>query len=618
MGQLPPRYPEPKRRHLKIYAFDPLAGNAPGNKTSIDVPFEPLRPGPSGRVFTVIDYDATQKKHYEPVDLERQEALVNHGLDHSEFDPRFHQQMVYAVSSRVLENFEKALGRKVRFTARNGDLRLLKILPHAFEDANAYFDPELRALLFGYFRAESANAGRNLPGQRVFNCLSHDVIAHELTHAILHRLRRYYIEPTGLDAPAFHEGFSDIVALFQRFTYRDSLCAQLNSHRADFAKGGFLGLAAQFGQALGQRSALREGLNPDGGPPVTLDSVYECHDRGAVLVGAIFEALTEIFKKRVKDLYRIATGGSGILPEGDLHPDLIQRMADEAAKTADSLLTMCVRALDYMPPVDPTFGDFLRAIVTADRDLVSTDRLGQLDQLIEGFRKRKIYPRDVISLSPESLVLPTEALPPLPEEVQHDFWKQISFQSLAESTQVQSEAERYRKLQGVRTAAQDYAGGRIPGGGPEKDTFVKLWQYGVDNARKLGLADPERIKVHVSSYYHSIRVAPDRRWTGQTVIQFVQTMRDPSVDLGGLPLRGGTTLIADAEGRVRYLAVKPLPCAMQAVYRSMGKERLERMREYIEYCDARDPQMAWGDRAYRKNRMKARARFSALHDGCSF
>ena len=36
---------------------------------------------------------------------------------------------------------------------------------------------------------------------------------------------------------------------------------------------------------------------------------------------------------------------------------------------AERLLTICIRALDYCPPTDITFGEYLRALVTADYDL---------------------------------------------------------------------------------------------------------------------------------------------------------------------------------------------------------------------------------------------------------
>ena len=46
----------------------------------------------------VIDYDATNRRYYQPINLNSASALVEGGLEPSESDPRFHQQMVYAVA----------------------------------------------------------------------------------------------------------------------------------------------------------------------------------------------------------------------------------------------------------------------------------------------------------------------------------------------------------------------------------------------------------------------------------------------------------------------------------------------------------------------------------------
>ena len=46
-------------------------------------------------------------------------------------------------------------------------------------------------------RRRADDAGSNLPGQTVFTCLSHDIVAHETTHALVHDIRRYFMEPTG-------------------------------------------------------------------------------------------------------------------------------------------------------------------------------------------------------------------------------------------------------------------------------------------------------------------------------------------------------------------------------------------------------------------------------------
>ena len=123
-------YPEPRRRSLQIYAVDPMIARLSGNEVvTITVPYEPLRPGPSGDLVQVIDYDASTKRFYTPVDLDDPILLAQDGLAPSERDPRFHQQMVYAVTSSLLENFERGLGRRFRW--RGSDR--LRIFPHGFQ-----------------------------------------------------------------------------------------------------------------------------------------------------------------------------------------------------------------------------------------------------------------------------------------------------------------------------------------------------------------------------------------------------------------------------------------------------------------------------------------------------
>ena len=64
------------------------------------------------------------------------------------------------------------------------------------------------------------------------------------------------------------------------------------------------------------------------------------------------------------DLLRLATGGSGVLSPGAIHPDLVGRLAREAKKSAAHVLEICIRALDYCPPVDITFADYLLPMST--------------------------------------------------------------------------------------------------------------------------------------------------------------------------------------------------------------------------------------------------------------
>jgi len=66
-------------------------------------------------------------------------------------------------------------------------------------------------------------------------------------------------------------------------------------------------------------------------------------------------------------------------------------------------LDICIRTLDYLPPVDITFGDFLRALVTADFDFHPEDPHRYRLAFVDAFRKRGIVPRDVRALGEDSL-----------------------------------------------------------------------------------------------------------------------------------------------------------------------------------------------------------------------
>jgi hypothetical protein len=428
-GQVPEN-PDPPHRRLRVYTFDPsLATQLETsliNQMVLRVPWENLDKGPVGDYLEVIDTDPPSNCFYAPVDLDDPALLAQDGLAPSEGNPKFHQQMVYAVAMSTIQNFEQALGRralwaprferdeKTREVTSAAPVHRLRIYPHALREANAYYSPDKKALLFGYFPSVLSNPAENLPGGLVFTCLSHDVVAHETTHALLDGMHRYFAESSNPDVLAFHEAFADIVALFQHFQQPEALRHQIAKTRGDLASQNLLGeLAHQFGQAIGNRGALRDAIghvNPVTGqwePQVPDPELYsimtEPHDRGALLVAAMFDAFLSIYRSRIADLLRIATGGTGVLPEGNLHPDLVNRLANEAIKTAGHILHMSIRALDYCPPVDITFGEYLRALVTADWDVVPDDSMGYRIAVIEAFRRRGIYPRGVRTLAADAL-----------------------------------------------------------------------------------------------------------------------------------------------------------------------------------------------------------------------
>lgn len=424
--------PTPPYRKLRIFALDPsLAAKhatAGISEITIKIPWEEnLQPGPVGEYIEVVDADPPSRCFYKPVDLNQRNILAQDGLAPSETNPQFHQQMAYAVAMATIQHFEQALGRVAlwsshRINHSDGSIReefvpRLRIYPHALRERNAFYSPQKKALLFGYFPAGFSDEGMARESI-IYSVLSHDIIAHETTHALLDGLHPRFTEPVNVDVLAFHEAFADIVALFQHFSYPGVLQHEIAQTRGNLAGENLLSqLAQQFGTATGRRGALRDALggrNPATGqweprqPNVNdLQNTLEPHARGAILLAAVFGAFLKVYRFRTADLYRIASEGTGVLRAGDIHPDLSNRLAEEATRCANYILQMCIRALDYCPPVGITFGDYLRAIVTADHDLNPDDPNGYRLAIIESFKQWGIHPRGMRSLSEEALLWPT-------------------------------------------------------------------------------------------------------------------------------------------------------------------------------------------------------------------
>jgi hypothetical protein len=417
----------PPVRRLRVFATDPQASSermtAALNITTITLPWagvvaedSQVERGPVNAYLEVIDVDPISGRLYPGVDLNDPHLLAQDGLAPSEGNPQFHQQMVFAVAMKTIRHFEFALGRRVFWrpmwdndSKSYKSVERLRIHPHALREPNAYYSIDKLALLFGYFRASTDEAGKNLPGGWIFTALSHDIIVHETTHAILDGLHRRYSEATNPDSLAFHEAFADMIALLSRFTLPELVRSAIISADGRLDSSSILSrIAQQVGEATGRKSPIRDaidtiglGEDPDRSK---IKTEFTPHGRGGILVAAIFDALVSIYNTRTEDLLRMARievthAGKPLLPH-----ELIERLTKEAMKAGQHLMNMCIRALDYMPAVDVTFGDFLRALITADTDLVPDDKLYYRLSVIDGFRKRGIFPDSCLSLAPDSLI----------------------------------------------------------------------------------------------------------------------------------------------------------------------------------------------------------------------
>jgi hypothetical protein len=559
------------------------------SEITFKVPWEELEPGPVGEYLEVIDFDPASGCFYDPVDLEDPRLLAQDGLAPSEGSPQFHQQMVYAVASLTIRNFERALGRRVLWRpgpAREGKgpkddatfVPRLRIYPHGLREANAYYRPDKVALLFGYFNEIPGEPSGPNPGVKVFACLSHDIVAHETTHALLDGMHRRFIRPTNQDVLAFHEGFADIVALFQHFTFPEIVREQITRTRGEIRDHeNLLGqLAVQFGRATERGRALRDAIGeevdgkwkPRVPDPFDYERLTEPHERGAILVAAVFDAFLSIYERRTVDLVRLATGGRGVLEPGAIPPDLVARLAGEATKSASHVLAMCIRALDYTPPVDITFGEYLRALLTADADVVPDDDLHYRTAFLEAFRRRGIQPRDVRTLSVESLLWHS------PESDQ--FRPSAGLQEVIGA--LYPRAETRFAAQALGAPQPEPRNGADGAGNGEsrrerlhrlqRDDRFKLHSMlsellgtpeGAGDAALLGLDPSRSFEVHGARY--ALRASPDGDVVPQVVLTLLQDREEPvnENDPEGPKMRfeGGCSLIADLrERRIRYVIRK--------------------------------------------------------------
>ena len=571
-----PKPPQPSVRRLRVFAYDPSLQTDVRhfgiNEAIIGVAWEQdLKPGPIGEYLEVIDVDPASGYCYAPVDLNHPHILVESGLQPSEANPQFHQQMAYAVAMRTINNFERALGRRALWAERfirapNGTVRKtefvqrLRIYPHALREQNAFYSRDRMALLFGYFTAASSDTGTTLPNSNVFCAVSHDIIAHETTHALLDGLHPRYQEATNPDVLAFHEAFADVVALLQHFAIPEALLHQIKQNSGDLRADDLLGnLAPQFGNAAGMHSALRSFIGKANASDYKrYKDAGEPHALGAVLVSAVFAGFDTIYRARSADLVRLATDGTGILPEGQISHDLAGRLAREAAKVAGQVLNMCIRALDYCPPVDLDFGDYLRAIITADRDLVPDDSRGYRVAFISAFRDRGILPSNVRHLAEDSLIWET---PPLLRTDLDELKKLIIPESEADRDRV---LDLRWSLHTDRKSAYDASRKN----GLKVHTRLKEWFKTDTKLREaLGLDPPARgIKLvgmtgdmhdfEVHSVRPCRRTAPDGSTHAMLAVAITQTFRSQPDEAR---YRGGCTLLIDLNNNeAKYIVRKRL------------------------------------------------------------
>ncbi len=545
---------------LRLIAQDPEVKGEDGRILTADVrvPWSRMEDGPRGARLHVVDYDAVTGQYIKHLPIGNEDPFA--GKPDAELlrDFAFHAQQVYGAAARTLAAFETALGRRLAWSF---DGHQLYLVPHAFAEANAFYSSEDHAVLFGYVPSDDKDE------PVVYTCLSYDVIVHETTHAILDGLRSRFLEPSLPDQAAFHEGFADIVALLSVFSIRPvvekALGAAGPDGRIDRAKvekqalkeNVLFGIAEQIGDVLTQgRGALRRSALAPPPPDWALSPLYaEPHRRGEVLVAIVLDVLIDIWTTRLEALFSqpgVATTGDAAAgatstPRGDGAAATgtvdRSRAAEEGARAASQLLTMLIRGLDYLPPVEFEFADLLDAVLLADTEVVPDDDLKYRQKLVAGFAAAGIHrPRDRVVN-----VLDAELKP---------YYLGINFAGLRSD---------------------------------RDEVFRFLWQ----NARRLDI--PTRYYTSVESVLPTQRIAPDGLIVPESVATYVQMMSLTAGEferLSELPLPegvdpttevqvfGGGTLVFDQFGRLKL-----------HIYKRLDDWRRQKRRiEYLDVTGRRD------------------------------
>lgn len=352
-----------------VYLQDPYVNKSDpkyGFDKDFFVSWEPgITDGPTSARFAVVDYNGdTDTVLPMAVWDEKAEVFLAPDrktvLDRTKADlPQFHQVNVWAVLQRALTFFEEAsgLGRRVPFGFEGN--RLI-VLPHAGYGKNAYYDRKSKSLQFYYFDEGD---------ERVYTCLSTDIINHEFAHAMLDGIRPYYYESTLVQTGAFHEFIGDLTAILIILRNNNFRGKIAKDTKGDISAASHLtSLAEQFGRATSDNPYLRTALNK-----LTMADITDSdgpHKLSQVLTGAIFDIIIALTR----------------------HYIIKQKHTPSKAFwfAVDRIQRMAIQPLDLLPPVDVTFKDYALAVLRSEALSNPTDPHDYFEMMVDVFVKRKI------------------------------------------------------------------------------------------------------------------------------------------------------------------------------------------------------------------------------------
>jgi hypothetical protein len=199
--------------------------------------------------------------------------------------------------------------------------------------------------------------------------------------------------------------------------------------------------------------------------------------------------------------------------------------------------------------MDIVLGEYLRALITADTDLVPYDRLGYRVAFIEAFRDRGIYPRDVKHLSPGSLRWEAPPLPLQQAKVREVLGRM--------STNWDLNSERRKAWDLSNENARVFWHWLMDTEAVSDEELAALGLLRIQSPQpyRIGTQDGELRRIEVHSVRPVRRVSPDGNILSDLVVEITQSFH-PN-DMPAARFRGGCTLIIDlATAEVRYMVRK--------------------------------------------------------------
>lgn len=338
---------------------------------------EPYFDGPVSRRVAVLDIDRDAGRLRPAVrflprgggrtvgtyDLGKPELDADSPIEAFESDA-FIQVNAFATVMRTLHFFERQdmLGRRVAWAF---DSPQLLVVPRAGEMENAFYERESASLQFFSYR--------DAAGGVLHTVLSHDIVAHETTHAVLDAVAPDLYHAITPQSLALHEAVADWTAIAFNLTNEMLIFSIYNITSTVVKVDAVLShVAEELGATIRKQVGadyLRAANNGRTLDPLdrTVDALRHPnlvdrtnpHALSEVLSGAIYQ----VFLRRA-GMRREA----GAPPLSERTSDLGSSPEEKRVLTAATSVTrMVVHALDCLPPGEASLADFGRAMLAAHR-----------------------------------------------------------------------------------------------------------------------------------------------------------------------------------------------------------------------------------------------------------